>query len=144
MVFLEDRSVRVDAPDLDVGILFLQVASDSADGAACSHTNNKVGDLSLGLFPDLGPGAFIMRLTVRQVVVLIGKETVGYLFIQLSGHRVIAFRMVGSHIGRTDMQLGAHGPEHIHLFPALFVVQRADQFVALDNGPKCEPHPCIS
>ena len=71
LVFLEHRPVGVDAPHLDRGIPFLQIAADAADRAAGADADDEVRDRAVGLLPDLRPGLLVVRRRVRQVVVLV-------------------------------------------------------------------------
>src|SRR5262245_23777392 len=72
LVLLEDRAVGVDTPDLDARVPLLEVTADAADRPAGAYPDDQVRHSTLRLLPDLGAGLLVMRLRVRQVVVLIG------------------------------------------------------------------------
>src|SRR4051794_8414132 len=71
LVLLEDRSVRVDAPDLDLRILLFQKPPNAADRTAGADPDNEMRDAPVGLIPDLRPGLLVMRRGIREIVVLV-------------------------------------------------------------------------
>ncbi len=140
MVFLEHRSVAVHTPNLNRRVLLLKVLGHPRNGAACSHTHNKVRDFTFGLFPNLRPRRLVMRLAVAEVVVLVGEVGVGDLRIQTPRHRIVAVGVVGGHVGGADVDFCAERPQYIHFLLALLVAEGADEFVAFDNGCEREAH----
>src|SRR6478752_3686010 len=70
-IFCQQRTVHVNCPNLDVWIFFFEVHRGSYNCTAGPGCTNKMSDLSVGLFPNLGACRFIMRLPVSEVVVLI-------------------------------------------------------------------------
>src|SRR6185312_10132576 len=70
-IFGQQRPILVHGPDLDGGILFLEVHGCSGDGAAGTRGDNQVRHFAVGLLPDLGPRSFIVREPVGEVIVLI-------------------------------------------------------------------------
>ena len=71
-VLLEHRSVRVDAPHLDLRVALFQIAPHPGHRPAGADADDEVIDLPLGLLPDFRPRLLVVRLRVRQVVVLVG------------------------------------------------------------------------
>ena len=52
-----ERVVGLDGEDLDVAAVLLEPAPGAHDGAGGADAGDEVGDASLGLLPDLAPGA---------------------------------------------------------------------------------------
>ena len=140
LVFLEHRSVRVDAPDLDLRIALLEVAPDARRRAAGAHADHEMRDAAVGLLPDFRPGLLVVRGRVRQVVVLIRLPGVRHLLLEARRHRVVRARILGIDVGRTDDHFGAERLERVDLFLRLLVGRREDALVALDDGGNREPH----
>ena len=140
VVFLEHRAVGVDAPNLNVRVLLLEVLGRAADRSARAHTDNEVGDFTLRLLPNLRPSSPVVRLAVGEVVVLVAPHAVGDLVVQLLGHAVVAVWMVGGHGRRTNMHLRPHRAQHVHLLLALLAIGGANELVALDNAREREAH----
>jgi hypothetical protein len=72
-----ERAQRIDADDLDLGIFFLEILADAADGAASAHAADKVSDFTFGIIPDFRAGGQVVGLRIHGVVVLIGIIGVG-------------------------------------------------------------------
>ena len=72
LVFLENRTVGIDAEHLDGRILFLEILSGAADGSAGAHAYDQMGDFPFGLFPDFRASLLVMCLRIAEVVVLVG------------------------------------------------------------------------
>ena len=72
-----ERADRIDADNFDVGIFFLQIFSDAADGAAGAHAANEVRDFAFAVFPDFRAGGEVMSLGIHGIVVLIGIVGIG-------------------------------------------------------------------
>ncbi len=70
----ENRTVGIDAPNLDAWILLLEELCYAGYGSARAHAHHKVGDAALGLLPDLGTRGLVVRLAVAQIIVLIREE----------------------------------------------------------------------
>ena len=66
VVLLEYGAIGVDPPNLDVGILFLEVLGRATDGTSGAYTRAKVGDHPAGLLPNLRTGGLIVGLTVGE------------------------------------------------------------------------------
>src|SRR4030095_10924071 len=60
--------------DLNLRILFLEVAADTGKRAAGADGCNKRPDLTFGLFPDFRAGAAIMRVAISRVIELVRPE----------------------------------------------------------------------
>ena len=72
-VVLVDAAHRIDADDLHLRILLLEVLGGAADGAAGADAGHPVGDLAVRLPPDLGTRGTVVGLGVGLVVILIGE-----------------------------------------------------------------------
>ena len=140
VVFLEHRPVRVDAPNLNVRILLLEVFGRTADRAACTHADDEVCDFALRLLPNLRSRRPVVRLAVGEVVVLVAPHTIGNLVVQLFRHAVVTVWMVGGHGRRTNMHLRPHRAQHVHLLLALLAIGGTNELVALDNAREREAH----
>ena len=55
VVFLEHGTVRIDAPNLNVGILLLEVFGRAADGASRADSDHEVRDFAFRLLPNFWP-----------------------------------------------------------------------------------------
>ena len=130
-ILAQDRSFWIDADDLDIGILLLQVTADAADGPTGADAAHKIIDLPPGLFPDFRSGCFVMRLRVLGVVVLVGQYRIRSLPHNSFGHFGVAFRrFVRDRCGGND-DLGAKGPEQPDLFNAHLIRHGKDAFITL-------------
>ena len=80
----------LDGPHLDVGILLLQVAADTEQGARRAQSGHEVGDLG-AVPPDLGSGALVVGLGIGRVGVLVEEGPLGVLGGQCLGpsHRAV-------------------------------------------------------
>src|SRR5262249_46283007 len=84
------------ADDLHLAVAgVLQVAAGAGDGAARAHARHEVGDLPLGLLPQLGTGRVIVRERVVGVGVLVGLPGAGGLADQAVGDVVVGVRVLG-------------------------------------------------
>lgn len=59
---------------LNLGVLLLQVSSNTGDGSSSASGGNKPVDASVHLSPDLRAGGAVMSLRVLQVIILINLE----------------------------------------------------------------------
>ncbi len=134
------RAVRIDAYDLNVGILFLEISSDAANRSPCTHAGDEVGDFSLGVFPNFGTGGAVMRLGVHRIFVLVRVEGVGDFARELFRDGIVAAGILGLDSGGADDHFGAEGFQEINLFARLLVRNGKDDFVAADCGDQCEAH----
>ncbi len=92
---------------LNLGVLFLQEATDTADGAASPGGGHEMGDPPLGLLPDLRAGRPVVSLRVDLVVELIGENGVRRILgDRLCLHDVIV-GMVSRNGGGSNDHLGA-------------------------------------
>ena len=140
VVLLEHRTVRVDAPNLNVGVLLLQVLGGATDGAPRANADHEVGDFAFRLLPNLRSGRTVMGFPVGEVVVLVAPHAVGDLVVQTLSHAVVAVRMVWSDCRGTHMDFRPHGAQHVHLFLALLAVGGADEAVPFHDAGKREAH----
>src|SRR5437879_8102676 len=60
------RAIRISADDLNLRVLFLEVTAHAGKRAAGADGCDKRGNLALGLFPDFGTGAPLMRATISR------------------------------------------------------------------------------
>ena len=70
----ENRTVGIDAPNLDAWILLLEELCYAGYGSARANAHHKVGNAALGLLPDLRTRGLVVRLAVAQIIVLIREE----------------------------------------------------------------------
>ena len=96
-----------------------------------------MGDLAVGLAPDLGAGGGVVRLGVRLVCVLVWAVCAGDLVDETFSHRVIRLWIFGRHRNRTHHDFGAVGTQQIDLLWRDLVGHDEDTFVtplAGDDG----------
>src|SRR6185312_7938153 len=139
-IFGQQRPIRVHGPDLDGGILFLEVHGCSGDGAAGTRGDNQVRHFAVGLLPDLGPRSFIVREPVGEVIVLIGVKGVRDLPGQAPGDGIVGARVAGFDIRGTNDYFGAEGFEDVDLFLRLLVCRGEDAFISLDDRGEGKAH----
>ena len=144
MVLLQNAAVRVDAPNLHVGVLLLEVAPGATDGAAGAYAHNKVGDAPFGLIPNFRTGGSVMRFLVGQVVVLVAPEAVRVRFLAALRHAVIAVRMVCFDVGRADVHLRPHRFEDVDFFLRLLIAHGANELVSLHRTRQRQTHAGVS
>ena len=125
VVIVKRRAHGIGDGDDDFGVALLERHADAGDGAAGADGADEAVHFTLGLLPDLRPGALEMGLAVGDVVELIGPDgAVGLLFVELFGEAAGIFDVVVvigvRHGGHLD-QLGAAQPQHVLLFLALGV-----------------------
>ena len=140
MVLLEHGTVRVDAPNLDVRVLLLEVLGGAADRATGAYADDEVRDFAFCLLPNLGARRTIMRLAVGEVVVLVAPHAVGNLVVQFLRHAVVAVRVVWCHGRGTNMHLRPHRAQDIDLLLALLAVGGANELVPFDDACQREAH----
>ena len=99
-------------------IPLLQVPADAADRAAGADADDEVGDAAVGLLPDLGSGLLVVRLRVRQVVVLVRLPGVRHFALEPRRHRVVRARILGIDVGRADDDLGAERLQRVRPSPS--------------------------
>jgi hypothetical protein len=68
------RAIRIGADDLNLLILFLEIAAHTSKGAAGTDGCDKRAHLALGLFPDFRTCAAIMRVAISRVIELVRPE----------------------------------------------------------------------
>src|SRR6058998_773498 len=68
------RAVWIGANDLDLRILFLEIAAYTGKSSAGANGCDKCTHLALGLFPDFRASAPIMRVTISRVIELVRPE----------------------------------------------------------------------
>ncbi|CAI9398470.1 hypothetical protein HIDPHFAB_00001 [Nocardioides sp. T2.26MG-1] len=125
-----DRPGRVRAHDLHGGALLLEVAADPGDRPAGADAGDEVGDLALGLRPDLGAGGLVVRPRVVRVGVLVrlpGARLGG----QPVGDVVVGVGVLGLDRGRAHDDLRAVRLEHVALVLTDLVGADEDALVAL-------------
>jgi len=76
---------RLDRPDLDVGVLFLQITANSDQCAARTEPGHEVGDLG-AVSPDLRPRPLVVRTRIGRVRVLVEKHPLRMLKAQSLRH----------------------------------------------------------
>ena len=125
------RAFRVgaDDPHPAVGHL-LQIAARTGDRAAGADACDEMGDLAVGVGPDLGSRRLVVADGTHRVGVLIGFPRAVDLLDEAVGHAVVAVRVVGRHRRRAHHDLSAVGAQHILLVLADLVRAHEDAFVA--------------
>ncbi len=96
---------RLRADDLDRAVFFLQVLRHAHDGAGGAHGTDEMGDLAVGIAPDLGAGTFVMGPRVVGIAELVEDDALAIL-LHLLGHVARIFH--AARLGRQD-DLGAVG-----------------------------------
>ena len=133
-----DRARRVRPDDLHRGVLLLEVAADAGDGAAGAHAGHEVGDLPVGLRPDLGSGGLVVRRGVLRVGVLVRLPR-ARLRGELVGDVVVGVGMLRRHRGGAHDHLRAVGLQHVALVLADLVGADEDALVAAGLGDHRQP-----
>ena len=110
------RPLRVGADDahLPAGDLF-QVAARAGDRPAGSDPGDEMGDLAVGVGPDLRAGRFVVAGRALRVGVLIGLPGAVDLADQPVGDAVVTARVFRWHRRRAHHHLGAVRAQHVLL-----------------------------
>ena len=117
----------------------LEVAAGAGDGAAGADARDEVGDLAVGVGPDLGPGGLVVAGRPHRVGVLVGLPRAVDLLDQPVGDAVVAVRVVGRHRRRAHHDVGAVGAQHVLLVLADLVGADEDALVAALLGDQRQP-----
>jgi hypothetical protein len=133
-----DRAGGVGADHLHGRVLLLEVAAGAADRAAGADTGDEVGDLPVGLRPDLGAGGLVVRPRVVRVGVLVRLPR-ARLRREPVRDVVVGVRVLRLDGGRADDHLGAVRLEHVALVLADLVGAHEDAVVALLLGDHGQP-----
>ena len=144
MVLLEDGTIGVNPPNLDVRILLLEVLGRATDGTTGAHTRAKVGDHAPGLLPNLWTSGVVMGLTVGEIVILVAPDAVWDLLVEALSYAVITVRMVGRHRCWAHIYLRPHCTEDVDLFLRLFVAHGANQLVPFHRTSQGKAHARIA
>ena len=134
-----DRALGVDADDLHVRRVLLEVAADAADRAAGADRDDEGVELAARLLEDLRSRRQVVRLRVRHVRVLVGLEAAGDLLGEPRRDRVVRLGRVVVDRRRRDHDLGAVAAEHRDLLLAHLVGHHEDAAVALLRRRDREP-----
>ena len=121
-----DRALGIRADNLDgaVGDLF-EVLARAGDGATGADAGDEMGDLTVGIGPDLGTRCLVMTFGTLRIGVLIGFPGPVDLLDQTVGDAVVRVGVVGCNRGRADDDVGAVGTQYVPLVLADLV--RADE-----------------
>ena len=140
-----DRAFRVGADDLHpaAGHL-LEVPAGARDRAPGADARHEVGDLPLGLRPDLRAGGAVVRGGVLRVGVLVGLPAARGLAGQPVGDRVVGVRMVRGDGGRADHDLGTVGAQHADLVLRHLVRADKQALIALLRRGDGQPDPGVA
>ena len=103
---------RLDGDDLHLGLVVLQVATRSHEGAARPETGDEVRDLG-NVAQDLGAGRLVVRARIRIVGVLIQEAVLGMTGCHVDGP---LHRTVRSLFARSENHLGTEHFEHLAPF----------------------------
>ncbi len=144
VVLLEDRAIGVHPPDLDVRILFFQVFRRSTDGSSRPYTRAKMGDHPAGLLPNLRAGGLVVRLAVRQVVVLVAPHAVRDLLVEALRHAIVTVGVVGCHRCGANVHFRPYRTQDVNFLLRLLVAHGANQLVPLDRTGQGETHPRVA
>ena len=144
LVLLEHRPVSVDAPHLDLRVALLEVAADARNRPAGADADHQLRHRAVGLLPDLGTGLLVVRLRVRQVVVLVRFPRVRHFALEPRRHRVVRARILRIDVGRADDHFGAERLQRVDFLLRLLVGGGEDAAVALDDGGDGEAHAGIA
>ena len=144
LVALEDRAHRIGADHLDLLVHLLEIAPGARDRAARPHAGHEVRDAPLGLLPQLGTRAAVVRLRVRGVVVLVHEHRSRALAGDAPRHVVVAVGMLGRDRRGAQVDLGAERLQQIHFLARDLVGHAERGAVALDRRDHGEPEPGIA
>src|SRR5262249_18396219 len=139
-----ERAVGVDADDLDLGVLFLQVFANAADRAASAHAADEVSDLAFRVFPDFRTGRAVVGLRVHRVVVLIRVVGIRDFARQFFGDRVVAARILRLDGGGADDDLSSEPLQQVDFFLRLFIGRREDTLIATDGSDQRQSHSSVA
>ncbi|CAM5647137.1 hypothetical protein SHIRM173S_03788 [Streptomyces hirsutus] len=130
-----DGALGVGADDLDAAVAgVLEVAPGPGDGAAGPDPGHEVGDLPLGLLPQLRAGGLVVAERVVGVGVLVGLPGPRRLTDQPVGDVVVRVGVLGVHRGRADDHFGPVRPQHVDLVQGDLVGAHEDALVPLLLG----------
>src|SRR5205085_5522175 len=111
-----DRPDGVARDDANPGILFLEVLTGAADGAAGPRGTDEMRHSAVGLRPDLGSGRVVVHFRIDRIVVLIGKDGVVVRRGDRAALHDIVVGIVGRHGGRRDDDFGTQGAKQPRFF----------------------------
>ena len=100
---------------------------------------DEVGDLAVGVGPDLRTGRLVVTLRTHRIRVLVGLPRAVDLLDEPVGHAVVAVRIVGRHRGRAHHDVGAVRAQHVPLVLADLVGADEDALVAALLGDERQP-----
>src|SRR4030095_10304168 len=103
--------------DLNLRILFLEVAADTGKRAAGADGCDKRVDLTFGLFPDFRAGAAIMRVAISRVIELVRPEPAS-LLCEATRNVIVIFRILVRFF-RHGFYLRAERTEQMHFLRRL-------------------------
>src|SRR6185312_13813547 len=109
------------------------------DRSAGADAGDEVGDLAVGVGPDLRAGSRVVAGRAFRVGVLVGLPRAGDLGDEPIGDAVVAVRMLGGDGGRADDDLGAVGNQHVALVLADLVGADEHALVAAVLGDEGQP-----
>ena len=128
------RTLGVGADHLDRRVLFLEVAADTRESAAGAAAGDEVGDLAVGLAPDLRAGRLVVGQRVGLVEVLVGAVGARDLVHESLGRGVVRLGILGRDGHRAHHDLGAVGAEQVDLFGSDLVGHDEHALVATLGG----------
>src|SRR5437868_2536682 len=113
------RAIRISADDLNLRVLFLEVTAHAGKRAAGADGCDKRGNLALGLFPDFGAGAAIMRVTISRVIELVRPEPAS-LLCEATRDMIVILRIL-VWLFRHRLYLSAECAEQMHFLRRLII-----------------------
>src|SRR5262249_30540438 len=139
-VLLEHRPVGVDAPHFDLRFALLEVLPDARHRPPGPDADDEVCDAAAGLLPDFRTRLLVVRLRVRQVVVLVRLPRVRDLALEARRHRVVRSRILRLDVRRAHDHFRAERFQRVDLLFRLLVGRRENAVIALDDAGDGEPH----
>src|SRR5207248_10010209 len=110
---------RIGANDLDLRILFLEIAAYTGKRSAGANSCDKCDHLALGLFPDFRASAPRMRVTIGRVIELVRPEPAS-LLCQATRDMIVIFRIL-VWLFRHPFYLCAERTEQMHFLRRLTI-----------------------
>ena len=136
-----DRPLRVGADHRDgAARRLLEVSARARDRAARADAGDEVGDLPVGVAPDLRAGRLVVPARTVEVRELVRLERAGDLAREPIGHAVVRARILRRHARRRHHDLGAVGLQHRDLLAGELVGHDEDHAVPALQGDEREAH----
>ena len=135
------RSIGFHGENLDRGIFFFQIFTDSGQSSSGSDSGDECVDFTVGVAPDFRSGRPFVACRIGRIFKLLGNEGAGMLSMEFLCFVDRAFHP-GRPVGQHDLR-----PVCLKQFPAFDahgVRHGEDQTVSFDCGGESETDPSIS